>query len=197
MIQKRVLKCSANPVGKKAIPLKIVQKAQDFHPNQIFYKTLLEVRNFLKEKNKGSVEPTLKRKELGEGGFGTVYEGVCIQSGRPVAIKRVSKTRFSKSQNKHVFDKERVPLEYKLLSKVQSVKGVIKLHEFYQLQDENIYVMEKPSNCKDLSDYIRDNHPLSEKAARKMVKQIIKTLNGCHKNGVFHRDIKPYLYMKL
>ena len=86
-----------------------------------------------------------------------------------MAIKRVSKKRFSKSRNKYVFDKDKVPLEYKLLSKVHSVKGVIHLHDFYQLQDECIYVMEKPDQCKNLKEYIRDNHPLSEKAARKLV----------------------------
>ena len=156
-----------------------------------FLQNIAGSKEFLERKKQRFHRTYTQGKELGEGGFGTVYDGVCTQFGRPVAIKRVYKTRFPKSQNKFVFDEERVPLEYTLLSKVQSVKGVIKLHEFFQLQDENIYVMEKPSNCKDLSDYIRDNHPLSEKTARKLVKQIVKILNGCHKNGVFHRDIKP------
>ena len=156
-----------------------------------FLKNIAGSKEFLERKKQRFNRTYTQGKELGEGGFGTVYDGVSTQFGRHVAIKRVSKNRFSKSQNKYVFDEERVPLEYKLLSKVQSVKGVIHLHDFYQLQDENIYVMEKPSKCKDLSDYIHDNHPLSEKAARKLIKQIIKMVNGCHKNGVFHRDIKP------
>jgi proto-oncogene serine/threonine-protein kinase Pim-2 len=152
-----------------------------------FLQKVIGSKEFLERKKERFHRTYKLGKLLGQGGFGSVYAGICTQFESNVAIKRVSKKRFSKSQNKYVFDEEIVPLEYKLLSKVQSVKGVIHLHDFYQLQDENIYVMEKPNQCNDLKDYIRDNHPLSEKLARKLFDKIV---NGCHQNGVFHRDIK-------
>ena len=156
-----------------------------------YIQDIAESKEFL-EKTKQRFHRTYTQgKKLDKGGFGIVYDGVCTRFGSPVAIKRVSKKRFSKSRNKYVFDKDKVPLEYKLLSKVHSVKGVIHLHDFYQLQDECIYVMEKPDQCKNLKEYIRDNHPLSEKAARKLVNQIVRIVYECHKKGVFHRDIKP------
>ena len=184
-------KVQCKSCGQKGHVSQNCPEGSRFPPKPKFLQNMAGSKEFLERKKQRFHREYTQGKELGEGGFGTVYEGVCTQFGRPVAIKHVSKTRFSKSQNKHVVDEERVPLEFKLFKKVQTVKGVIKLHDFYQLQDENIYVMEKPSNCKDLSDYIRDNHPLSEKAARKLVKQIVRIVNGCHENGVFHRDIKP------
>ena len=156
-----------------------------------YQQNIAESKEFL-EKTKQRFHRTYTQgKKLDKGGFGIVYDGVCTQFGSPVAIKRVSKKRFSKSKNKYLFDKDKVPLEYKLLSKVHSVKGVIHLHDFYQLKDESIYVMEKPDQCKNLEEYIRDNHPLSEKAAKNLVNQIVKIVYDCHKKGVFHRDIKP------
>ena len=155
-----------------------------------FLQNIVGSKMFLERKKKRFYRSYKIGKLLGQGGFGSVYAGLCTQFETPVAIKRVSKTRFSKSQNKFLFDDQLVPLEYKLLKKVQCVKGVIHVHDFYQLEDENIYVMEKPDQCKDLKDYVRDNHPLSEKSARKLFNQIVKIVYGCHLKGVFHRDIK-------
>ena len=50
-----------------------------------------------------------------------------------------------------------MPLELKLLQNVQSVQGVIKLLDFFEKADSFIYVLEKPSNSKDLFDFITDN----------------------------------------
>ena len=50
-----------------------------------------------------------------------------------------------------------MPLELKLLQNVQSVQGVIKLLDFFVKADSFVYVLEKPSNSKDLFDFITDN----------------------------------------
>ena len=49
-----------------------------------------------------------------------------------------------------------MPLELKLLQNVQSVQGVIKLLDFFEKADSFIYVLEKPSNSKDLFDFITE-----------------------------------------
>jgi serine/threonine protein kinase len=46
------------------------------------------------------------------------------------------------------------------------------------------------SGCKDLFDFISDNGPLKEELAKNIFKQIVETVDSCHKAGVIHRDIK-------
>ena len=84
----------------------------------------------------------------------------------------------------------RVPLELKLLSQVQSISGVIRLLDFYERHDSFIYVMEKPSPCKDLFDFITEKGMLEEQMARNFFRQVVETVMACHRKGVIHRDIK-------
>ena len=84
----------------------------------------------------------------------------------------------------------RVPLELKLLSQVQSINGIIRLIDFYERHDSFIYVMEKPSHCKDLFDFITEKGCLEEQMARNFFRQVVETVVACHRKGVIHRDIK-------
>ena len=91
---------------------------------------------------------------------------------------------------------QKIPLELKLLDKVQKVAGVIRLYDFYETSDSWIYVMEKPSKCMDLFDYIllnkdHDYESIEESQAQDFFHQILKTIIGCyHDQKVIHRDIK-------
>jgi len=124
---------------------------------------------------------------LGKGGFGTVYAGVRVRDGKHVAIKHVSR---AKVPDWDVLNGRRVPLELKLLSQVQVVPGVIRLVDFYERVDSFIYVMEKPSPCKDLFDFITEKGMLEEQLARNFFRQVVETVIACHRRGVIHRDIK-------
>jgi len=124
---------------------------------------------------------------LGKGGFGTVYCGIRIKDGREVAIKHVARNKVLEWAS---INGRRVPLELKLLHNVQSIKGVIKLLDFYEKSDSFIYVLEKPSNSKDLFDFITDKGSLEEQLAKNFFKQITDTVIACHQNGIVHRDIK-------
>ena len=124
---------------------------------------------------------------IGKGGFGTVYAGTRKEDGLPVAIKYVKTKRIKRWDN---LNGKRVPLEVKLLSKIQRVSGIIKLYDFFEYKDNHIYVMERPSPSKDLFDYITDNGPLDEPLAIIFFQQILETIIECHKYGIIHRDIK-------
>ena len=96
---------------------------------------------------------------LGKGGFGTVYAGLRSSDGASVAIKHVAKNKVT---DWSMMVGRRVPLELKLLHGVQGVKSVIKLLDFYERTDSFIYVMERPSDCKDMFDFITEKKVLEE-----------------------------------
>merc|ERR1712110_1084393 len=124
---------------------------------------------------------------LGKGGFGTVYAGLRVRDGRPVAIKHVARAKVTDWE---FLNGRRVPLELKLLTLVQNVPNVIRLVDFYERVDSFIYVMEKPSPCKDLFDFITEKGMLEEQLARNFFRQVVETVMACHSRGVIHRDIK-------
>jgi serine/threonine protein kinase len=124
---------------------------------------------------------------LVKGGFGTVYAGLRVLDGKEVAIKHVARNKVVEWAS---IGGRRVPLELKLLHSVQNVEGVIQLFDFFEAKDSFIYVMEKPSESKDLFDYITDNGALDEELAKNFFLQVTSTIVACHKRGVVHRDIK-------
>ena len=124
---------------------------------------------------------------LGKGGFGVVYAGVRNIDGASVAIKHVAKNKVA---DWTLMQGRRVPMELKLLHSVQGVDGVIKLFDFYERNDSFIYVMERPSDCKDMFDFITEKKVIEEGLAKNFFQQIVETVLACHNKGVIHRDIK-------
>jgi len=124
---------------------------------------------------------------IGKGGFGTVYAGVRVTDSLPVAIKHVAKHKVTEWAH---LGAHKVPLELKLLNKVQGVPGVIRLYDFFERKDSFIYILERPEQCKDLFDFITDKGALSEELAKEFFRDIVATIIACHRRGVTHRDIK-------
>ncbi|CAJ0928915.1 unnamed protein product, partial [Mesorhabditis belari] len=125
--------------------------------------------------------------ELGRGGFGTVYSGFRQADGLPVAIKFVSRPNVTAWNH---MDNRQVPVEIVLLERCQDVSGVIQMLDWFERNDGFVIVMERPSPCTDLFDYISDHGPLHESVARNFFKQVVETMIACSRNGVLHRDIK-------
>lgn len=67
-----------------------------------------------------------------------------------------------------------MPLEICLLCHVRHVLGVIQLLDWYERADGYLIVMERPSPCTDLFDYISEKGPLDEVLARNFFKQVSK-----------------------
>jgi len=126
-------------------------------------------------------------KVLGKGGFGTVYAGVRIRDGHPVAIKHIMRdkvTDWGQIQGR------RVPFELCLLRKVSHIPGVITVLDYYEGSDSFIIVMERPDPTKDLFDYITERGVLEEQTSRGFFRQLVDIVRQCHKAGIVHRDIK-------
>ena len=86
-----------------------------------------------------------------------------------------------------------MPMELKLLWSVRHVKGVVKLLEYFEREDSFVFILEHPSDSKDLFDYITEKKCIEEKVARYFFKQVVETVIACQNVGpvgVLHRDIK-------
>lgn len=125
--------------------------------------------------------------ELGRGGFGTVYTGFRLKDGAAVAVKFVARSNVT---DWGVLEGKQVPLEICLLSHCRSVLGVISLLDWFERSDGFLIVMERPSPCTDLFDYISDKGPLDERLAKNFFKQVVETALATAAVGVVHRDIK-------
>ncbi|VDO93887.1 unnamed protein product [Soboliphyme baturini] len=125
--------------------------------------------------------------ELGRGGFGTVYAGVRMRDNLPVAIKYVSRDSVAAWGT---LDGRKVPLEICLLFNIRHLLGVIKLIDWFERPDGFLIIMERPTPCTDLFDYISEKGALEERLARCFFKQVLETVVACASVGVLHRDIK-------
>ncbi|XP_064079959.1 serine/threonine-protein kinase pim-1-like [Macrobrachium nipponense] len=125
--------------------------------------------------------------QIGKGGFGAVYAGVCLHDGAPVAIKHIMKDRVPAWG---VENGQRVPMEVVLLRRVDHIHQVVRLIDWVEREDSFFLILERPEPCQDLYDYVTDKGPLPEEEARELMLQVVTMVVSCHAAGVIHRDIK-------
>ncbi|XP_071312701.1 serine/threonine-protein kinase pim-1-like [Agelaius tricolor] len=128
--------------------------------------------------------------QLGSGGCGTVFSGIRLSDGSPVAIKRVA--RESVLQWDQLPDGTRVPMEIVLMEKVGSgCSNIIQLLDWFELPDSFVLVLERPEAWQDLLQFLLEQEFLCEEMARWLFVQVLEAVRHCTACGVLHRDIKP------
>ncbi|RMC16791.1 hypothetical protein DUI87_06385 [Hirundo rustica rustica] len=128
-------------------------------------------------------------RQLGSGGFGTVFSGIRLSDGRPVAIKGVA--RESVLQWVELPDSTRVPMEIVLMEKVRSgCYNIIQLLDWFEQPDGFALVMERPEQWQDLLEFLLERDVLCEEMARWIFCQVLEAVRHCTACGVLHRDIK-------
>ena len=128
----------------------------------------------------------IEDRKLGEGTFGTVYEGTF--RGQKVAIKKMKNLENEEDQQKLIaeFDKE-----VKMLDKFRSIYVINFVGAVYLVKKIAIVTELAPyGSIQDMIQNSQDN-PLKKSMRIKFCFDCTKGLQYLHLNGILHRDIKP------
>ena len=122
-------------------------------------------------------------RELGEGGFGSVYE---VESGgQRYALKITKMWNFLPQERQEYAKRFRQEYDH---SKMFSSPYVVRSHDFYHVGGNPYMVMDLCENGS-LRDWVGERLPQDK--IRNVTFGVLKGLETLHDNGIIHRDIKP------
>ena len=136
--------------------------------------------------NKGQGNPEDKYEFIeiiGKGSFGTVHKVKNKKTGEQRAIKIIPK------QTKGILMEKKIITEIELLEQIDH-PNIIKLYEFYDLEDK-ICIVSELGNGGPLSKYKGSPKMTSELEIAIIMFQLLSAVNYCHNKNLMHRDIKP------
>ncbi|XP_058641325.1 serine/threonine-protein kinase pim-2-like [Onychostoma macrolepis] len=130
---------------------------------------------------------------LGHGSFGDVFEGIRLSDSKKVALKVVEKRENMEKIKTYQFSKA-LPSEIAmmiLMNKGPRVPQIIQLLDWYETPEEYILVLERPTPCENMQQFLmRHKGRIRESSARVVMQQVVIAAIICCQRGVFHRDIK-------
>ena len=121
-------------------------------------------------------------KRLGEGGFGEVYLGKCLRTGKPIAVKRCRKPNVDN-------DKGLLKKEFEIQVRFDH-PNIMKALAYGTYKSRDWMVLEYCGGVT-LDSYMRDHPQLPEQVIYDIVKQILAAMTHAHHLGIVHRDLKP------
>lgn len=121
---------------------------------------------------------------IGTGNFGNVYRGVNRQTGKPVAIKKISK-RFTSDET---FQREMDVLLY--LEQTGGHPSLCLMHEHFD-EGKYYYLVFDLIEGGELFDQLCRYGAYSEADAARTIRQTASALAFLHGVGVVHSDLKP------
>lgn len=148
----------------------IVAESEDKHIQDLLSKGPIE--------NSYEVNPNAV---LGRGHYAVVNLGICRQTGKHVAVKRI---QISKSRI------EALQREVQVLKKVGHHPNIVTLYDIFVTNTELQLVMELLRGGE-LFDRMVEKGPYSEREASHHIRKIGMALQFLHQNGIVHRDLKP------
>jgi serine/threonine protein kinase len=122
-------------------------------------------------------------KQIAEGGFGHVWQGLDLVTGRRVAVKIAKQHRVSSPDQLHAFHDE--------ASKAAALRhpGIVPVHDVGHEGDVWFHVSDLIEGT-DLGRWMKHHRPTPAEAAR-MVAGVARALDHAHQQGIIHRDVKP------
>nr|GMD28033.1 Serine/threonine-protein kinase MHK [Ipomoea batatas] len=121
-------------------------------------------------------------KELGDGTCGTVYKAINMRTSEIVAVKKMKRKFYDWVECINL-------REVKSLCKLNH-PNIIKLKEIVRENNELFFIFEYMEH--NLYQTMKERQrPLSEEEIRGLLSQLLQGLAHIHRNGYFHRDLKP------
>ncbi len=125
------------------------------------------------------------KEPLGQGGVGVVHRAFDLTLQRPVAIKRLDRSKDESGQGI-----ERLRREAALLSRLAH-PNIIHFYDLGEADDQPYLVLEYIAGCT-LRDLLEAHQaPLPIEIAVHIISGVLAALMAAHEAGVIHRDLKP------
>jgi hypothetical protein len=122
--------------------------------------------------------------ELGRGGMGVVYRARQRSLDREVALKLLGGSLWTGAEAAARFAAEAASA-----ARMQH-PGIVAIHEFGTEGARFFYSMELVAGA-DLAQRLREQGPLSEDQAARLVRELARAVHYAHTLGVLHLDLKP------
>lgn len=123
--------------------------------------------------------------KIGEGGFGAVYRGVQLATGRKVALKLLHPEMKQDGNLVARFRREGM-----VLCNLRDAH-TITTYDFDQTADGTLYIAMELLEGQSLHQVFKDQAPLEWRRTFKILTEICSSLAEAHSQGIVHRDLKP------
>ena len=123
--------------------------------------------------------------KIGEGGFGAVYRGVQLATGRKVALKLLHPEMTTDDNLVARFRREGL-----VLCNLRDAH-TITTYDFDQTADGMLYIAMELLEGKSLHEVFHANSPLEWRRVLRILAAMCSSLAEAHAQGIVHRDLKP------
>ncbi len=143
---------------------------------------------------------------IGAGGFGITYIAMDLVLERRVAVKEffmqdamyrtqaaaVTVSTINEAQDEmYRTSKAKFEREAKILAHLNSMPGIVQVHDFFQ-ENGTAYIAMEYLGGKTLGEYVKEKGGrLSVEETKQILFPIMDSLSKIHKEGIIHRDISP------
>jgi serine/threonine-protein kinase len=121
---------------------------------------------------------------IGEGGVGTVYEGVHVQLGRKMALKVLHPDSATPETIRRFFNEARAVNEIRH-------PNIIEVEDFVTTDAGDHYLLMELLDGEDLRSLLAREGMLTPERVVAIGEQIASAIAAVHKVGIIHRDLKP------
>jgi predicted Ser/Thr protein kinase len=126
-------------------------------------------------------------KVIGKGSMGVVYAAIDPKTSQRVALKTINKEEIDEEHSAEIMI--RFQREAEVMAGVRH-PNIVSIIEF--AEDQGIpYIAMELVEGRELQEFIAAGIKFDLRQIRRVMRQVLEALAFCHRQGIFHRDLKP------